>query len=145
MNRAGPPSNRLSGNDENLRAAIMRAVKSADTAPERTVRSLVHRLGYRFSLKRRDLPGSPDVAFVSRKAAIFVHGCFWHGHDCKRGAREPRTNRDYWLPKIARNRERDERVIRELKKLGWRSLVVWECQLREETILVRRLRIFLDK
>ncbi len=123
----------------------MAAVKGRDTQPELFVRSLAHRLGYRFSLTRRDLPGSPDLTFVSRRAVVFVHGCFWHGHSCPRGSREPKTNRNYWLPKIARNRERDVRVIRELKRLGWRSMVVWECQLRDETKLARRLRTFLEK
>ncbi len=127
------------------RSRIMAAVKGRDTKPELFVRSLAHRMGYRFSLTRRDLPGDPDLAFVSRKAAVFVHGCFWHGHDCPRGSREPKTNRDYWLPKIARNRTRDARVIRELRKLGWRSLVVWECQLRDEAKLTRRLWAFVEK
>ncbi len=129
--------------DKAQRSRIMAAVKSRDTAPELIVRSLVHRLGFRFSLRRTDLPGSPDLAFPARQKAIFVHGCFWHGHGCKRGARVPKNNRKYWVAKVARNRKRDRRVVRELKGLGWNSLIVWECQLRRPERLIAKLRRFL--
>ena len=121
----------------------MASVKSRDTIPERLVRSLVHRLGYRFSLRRSDLPGSPDLAFPARAKAIFVHGCFWHGHSCKRGARVPKNNRTYWVAKVARNRTRDGRVVRALKNLGWKSLTVWECELRRPERLTAKLSRFL--
>ncbi len=130
--------------DEALRSRIMRAVKGRDTKPELRVRSLVHRLGYRYSLKRRDLPGSPDLALVARKAAIFVHGCFWHGHDCRRGAREPKTNVDYWRAKIARNVARDAETLRRLDEMGWRTLVIWECEMKDEAALRARLEAFIQ-
>lgn len=121
----------------------MRAVKSRDTAPELHVRRLVHSMGYRYRLHRLDLPGKPDLAFGPRRKAIFVHGCFWHGHQCKRGARAPATNKSYWINKIARNVSRYERQVAELSNRGWTVLTVWECELRDEKELVRRLRRFL--
>ncbi len=126
------------------RSRIMRAVKSADTGPELTVRRLAHRLGFRFRLHRKDLPGKPDLVFPGRGKAIFVHGCFWHGHDCARGAREPKHNRDYWTGKIARNRQRDNTSLRELKKLGWKVLVIWECEIKRLDRLERKLEKFLE-
>ena len=124
----------------------MRAVKSSNTRPELRVRSAAHRLGLRYSLKRSDLPGKPDLVFVSRRLALFVHGCFWHGHDCPRGARVPNTNRDYWIAKIARNTTRDARVTAELHDRGWRTSVIWECELRDPDALndILRTRILLD-
>ncbi len=110
------------------RSAIMRAVKSADTRPEMFVRRMIHALGFRYRLHRRDMPGSPDLAFPARRKAIFVHGCFWHGHDCKRGARQPKANAEYWSAKIARNRARDAAAIEALTALGWSSFVIWECE-----------------
>lgn len=126
------------------RAETMRAVKSEDTAPELIVRRLVYALGYRFRLHKRDLPGKPDLVFIGRRKIIFVHGCFWHGHDCPRGARAPKTNTEYWHSKITRNRERDAEHIARLAALGWRTLIVWECELSDQTALVHRLRTFLD-
>lgn len=126
------------------RSEVMRRVKGKDTTPEKTIRSLLHRLGYRFRLHRSDLPGKPDIVFPSRRSAIFVHGCFWHGHDCARGARMPKTNADYWLQKISRNRARDEKHLAELEKLGWRTLVVWECEMKEMEVVEARLRAFLE-
>lgn len=111
----------------------MRAVKGKDTKPEMIVRRLVHGMGFRYRLHRKDLPGKPDLAFGRRKKAIFVHGCFWHQHSesgC-RGARMPATRSDYWRPKLTRNKERDERAIAELGRLGWDVLVVWECWLKD--------------
>lgn len=125
------------------RAAVMRAVKGRDTGPERIVRRLVHRLGYRYSLRRADLPGRPDIVCVSRGKAIFVHGCFWHGHHCKRGARVPRANAAYWSAKIARNVARDARTLEALSALGWSSLVIWECELKDDAALAARIRGFL--
>src|SRR3981081_89619 len=97
------------------RSANMRAIRSKDMQPELTVRSLAHRMGYRFRLHRKDLPGNPDIVFPRLRKAIFVNGCFWHGHDCSRGARVPKGNREYWLRKIGRNRERDRAAIAALK------------------------------
>lgn len=105
-------------------------VRSEDTAPEILVRRFVHRLGYRFRLHRKDLPGKPDLVLPRLMSVIFVHGCFWHGHECPRGARLPKTNAKYWSSKIARNVSRDKSSRRKLRLLGWRLLVVWECELR---------------
>lgn len=126
------------------RSRTMRAVKSRDTKPELTVRRLIHNMGFRFRLHRKDLPGSPDIVFPSRKKVIFVHGCFWHGHDCKRGARQPQTNNYYWSTKISRNRERDKDVIARLKDQGWEPYIVWECQLREHDLVLTQLLLFLS-
>lgn len=121
----------------------MRAVKGKNTRPELAVRSLLHALGYRFRLHRRDLPGSPDIILPSRKAVIFVHGCFWHGHTCKRGSRTPKANAEYWISKIGRNMARDARTRAELEALGWRVLVVWECEVKDRDTLSDKLRVFL--
>lgn len=125
------------------RAAVMRAVRGRDTGPELAVRRMLHAAGYRFRLQRADLPGKPDVVFPARRAVVFVHGCFWHGHDCKRGARAPRRNADYWSAKIARNMARDAEVAAALGALGWRSHVVWECALRDPAAVAAGLRAFL--
>ncbi|MDB5571009.1 MAG: very short patch repair endonuclease [Hyphomicrobiales bacterium] len=124
------------------RSAIMRAVRSRNTTPEMKVRALLRPIAPGYRLHRKDVPGSPDVAYVGARRAVFVHGCFWHGHDCARGARTPKTNADYWLAKIARNRARDQRNLEELKRRGWRALVVWECELSDEPALAGRLRAF---
>lgn len=113
------------------RAEVMRAVKSADTGPEVALRKALHRLGLRYRLHARDLPGKPDLVFPRFRSVIFVHGCFWHGHDCARGARTPKTNRAYWTKKIARNRERDAENAAALRSASWRVRVVWECALRD--------------
>ncbi|MGA0533487.1 very short patch repair endonuclease [Hansschlegelia sp. KR7-227] len=125
------------------RSAVMRAVKGRDTRPEMVVRRAAHALGYRFRLHRKDLPGSPDLVFPSRKKAIFVHGCFWHGHDCARGARMPKTNAEYWTVKIARNMARDARVRGELQALGWETLTLWECELKNPDQPAEALSAFL--
>jgi DNA mismatch endonuclease, patch repair protein len=122
-----------------LRSRIMRAVKGRDTTPELTVRRLAHAMGYRYRLHRKDLPGHPDLVFPRLGRAVFVHGCFWHGHDCPRGARMPVRNRAYWSRKIARNMERDKAAVKALKALGWSVGVVWECRTRDEAGLKRRL------
>jgi DNA mismatch endonuclease (patch repair protein) len=127
-----------------LRSRIMRAVKSRDTAPELLVRRLAHSMGYRFRLHRKDLPGKPDLVFPGRRKVIFVHGCFWHGHDCARGARAPKRNRSYWLKKINRNRERDQASCARLTDLGWKPLIIWECDLGNETRLKAQVRKFLN-
>ena len=119
------------------RSAVMRAVKSANTTPELAVRRAAHALGLRFRLGRNDLPGKPDLAFPARRIALFVHGCFWHGHDCPRGARMPATNRDYWQAKIGRNMARDKTTKSALKKLGWKHAVIWECETSDPVKLGR--------
>ena len=124
------------------RSRTMRAVKSFDTAPEMLVRRLTHRMGYRFRLYREDLPGKPDLVFPGKHKVIFVHGCFWHGHNCRRGARIPVRNREYWTGKIARNRMRDKASLLSLQALGWKSLVIWECETKAQGALERRLRRF---
>jgi DNA mismatch endonuclease (patch repair protein) len=126
------------------RSATMRAVKSRDTKPELLVRRLLRpiRTGYR--LNRADIPGKPDIAFIGAKRAIFVHGCFWHGHDCRRGARAPKDNAGYWAAKVARNRARDAAHLVALEAAGWRVLIVWECDLRDEAAVTARLRKFLE-
>ncbi len=125
------------------RAAVMRAVKSKGTAPELAVRRMVWRLGGRYRLNRADLPGKPDLVLPGRRLAIFVHGCFWHGHDCPRGARTPKANRDYWLAKIARNRQRDRSTHAELEARGWKVETVWECELRDMAALTARAAAWL--
>ena len=129
---------------EEQRRRIMQAVKRRDTGPEMMVRRLLHRLGYRYRLHRKELPGKPDIAFLSRRKAIFVHGCFWHGHDCPRG-RPPKSRLHYWQPKLDGNRERDQRTEAELRSLGWSVLVIWQCETADLEVLAQRLRTFLDK
>jgi len=126
------------------RSENMRAIRSTGMRPELEVRSLVHRLGFRFGLHRDDLPGRPDLVFGSRRKVIFVHGCFWHSHKC-RMAHTPKSNLNYWLPKLARNKQRDKRNIVALEALGWRSLVIWECETSEERDLKKRVRAFLGR
>jgi len=121
----------------------MRAVKSSNTGPEMTVRKVLHGAGYRYRLHRKDLPGQPDIVLTGRRSVVFVHGCFWHGHDCKRGSRVPKSNRSYWVSKIKGNTERDERNQIKLKALGWRVLVVWECELKDTIVLKSMLEEFL--
>lgn len=123
----------------------MARVRSRDTKPEMIVRRLLHALGYRYRLHRRDLPGKPDIAFIGKRKAIFVHGCFWHGHDCPRGARAPKANADYWREKIARNRRRDATSLAALEDMGWCSEVVWECELGDRDRLADRLTAFLRR
>ena len=125
------------------RSRIMRAVKSRDTSPELTVRRLLHAMGYRFRLRRSDLPGNPDIVLPGRQKVLFVHGCFWHGHKCPRGDRVPKTNRDYWIRKIARNRERDVAARVALEKSAWQVGVVWECEIKDRGSVERQLRRFL--
>ena len=125
------------------RSEVMRRVRGKDTKPEMLLRSALHRAGFRFRLHRRSLPGAPDIVFPGRRKAIFVHGCFWHSHRCKR-ARKPASNRDYWIPKLAENKKRDARDRRGLTALGWSSLVVWECQLRTMDRVMEKVEKFLD-
>lgn len=125
------------------RSANMRAIHSKDTAPELTVRRLVYRLGYRYRLHARSLPGCPDLVFPGRRQLIFVHGCFWHGHSCKEGVREPKSNQPYWREKIVKNKARDVRQLEELGLSGWRVLVVWECETSDRGSLEEKIQRFL--
>jgi DNA mismatch endonuclease (patch repair protein) len=129
--------------DNALRSRIMRAVKGKDTAPELTVRRLAHSLGYRYRLHRSDLAGKPDLVFPGRHKIIFVHGCFWHGHACARGDRQPKTNAAYWRTKISRNQSRDFRHLQSLQAQRWRVLTIWECETKNAAALTQRLRSFL--
>lgn len=126
------------------RSARMALVRGRDTKPELLVRRLVHRLGYRYRLHRRDLPGTPDLVFAGRSKVIFVHGCFWHRHEGCVLARLPKSRRGFWVPKLTANAERDARNARALRRLGWRVLTVWECQARDTPRLENRIRRFLD-
>jgi DNA mismatch endonuclease, patch repair protein len=133
---------RLSQTD---RSKLMRLVPSKDTKPEMAVRRLVHSLGFRYRLHGSRLPGTPDLVLRRLKRAIFVHGCFWHRHAGCKKASTPSTNRPFWKAKFIANKLRDKRNIRELQELGWRVLVVWECETRFPEKLTRRLRRELEK
>ena len=125
--------------DEATRSAVMRRIKGRDTAPELKVRRALRALGAGYRLHRADLPGKPDIVMPGRKLAVFVHGCFWHGHDCARGSRVPKDNRDYWVGKVERNRARDARSREALTALGWRVETIWECDLKDAAALDARL------
>lgn len=125
------------------RSENMRRIRSKNTGPEITVRKYLRALGHTgYRLHRKELPGKPDIAFVGRRKAILVHGCFWHGHDCKEGIRKPRSNQEYWTRKIESNRLRDESHIAKLYRLGWSVLTVWECELRDAEALQSKLHAF---
>lgn len=129
------------------RRAIMSKIRHKGMKPEMTVRRLTHAMGYRYRLHRSDLPGKPDLAFPGRRKVIFVHGCFWHQHNdpaCKI-ARVPQSNTEYWLPKLARNAERDIEHCRELAEMGWAVLVLWECQVKQDPDIANRIREFLEQ
>lgn len=119
----------------------MQSVKNTDTKPELIVRRCLHSMGYRYRLHRKDLPGRPDIAFIARRKAIFVHGCFWHRHRCQKG-RLPKSRLDYWEPKLEANVLRDRANIDELESLGWQTLVVWQCELADRDTLAARLQDF---
>ena len=121
----------------------MRRIKSKDSGPELTVRRLAHRLGYRYRLHDHKLPGRPDLTFPAKRKAVFVHGCFWHSHRHCKMAHIPQSRMEYWHPKLERNRERDRAHLRELKALGWKTLVIWECEAVVSDALAERLQRFL--
>jgi DNA mismatch endonuclease (patch repair protein) len=125
------------------RSANMRRIRSKDTSPELALRKLIHGLGYRFRLHRKDLPGKPDLVFPSRRKVIFVHGCFWHQHRGCIDGRMPKSNTSYWLPKLANNKTRDKKNRSRLARLGWKSLVIWDCQTRDGKKLKQQLKAFL--
>lgn len=127
------------------RSAVMRRVPAKGSTAELKVRKALTRLGARYRLHRKDLPGSPDIVIPGRRLALFVHGCFWHGHACRRGARPPKANAGYWSAKIERNRARDERVQSALHVLGWRVEILWECELKDAGALDARLDAILGE
>lgn len=129
--------------DKDMRSRIMARVRGKNTRPEMIVRRLVFGSGYRYRLHNPQLPGKPDLVFPGRRKVIFVHGCFWHGHNCPRGSRLPKTNADYWRMKIERNRERDAANTAKLEAEGWGVLVIWECQLGKDEQTISRVRCFL--
>lgn len=120
----------------------MSLVKGRDTKPERLVRTIAHKMGYRFRLHRADLPGKPDIVFPGRRAAVFVHGCFWHGHRCRRG-KLPASNVAFWKSKIDGNKKRDATAIRALHRGDWRTLILWQCQLKPDRT-AKKLQSFLE-
>jgi len=126
------------------RSLIMSRIKGRDTRPEILVRSLLHRMGYRFRLHRRDLPGCPDIVFAKHRKVIFVHGCFWHGHPGCRRSERPTANREFWQKKLSGNVERDRKNRLELEKLGWKILIVWTCETRDVARLEGVLKHFMS-
>lgn len=130
-----------------VRSRMMSGIKGKNSTPERLVRRLLFAAGYRFRLHRRDLPGTPDIAMLGRKIAIFVHGCFWHAHKGCKYAKVPATRPDFWIAKLRANVDRDQRAIEKLTTMGWRVLIVWECATRDhETakLLVNKLRDWIN-
>jgi DNA mismatch endonuclease (patch repair protein) len=126
------------------RSENMSAVRGKNTAPERLVRSTLHRLGFRCRLHRKDLPGTPDIVFPGRRSMMFIHGCFWHGHKCRRGSL-PSSNTEFWQRKIAGNCARDGRTKKELRHQGWLVMTVWECETKDKGKLEKRLSRFLEQ
>lgn len=126
------------------RSAMMARIRGRDTKPEIAVRSMLHRMGYRFRLHDSRLPGTPDLVMPGRKTAVFVHGCFWHRHSCKL-AYTPKSRTDFWLAKFEQTRRRDRNAIREIRKAGWLPVIVWECELRDAGKLGARLRCEIEQ
>lgn len=128
------------------RSANMSRIRGKNTKPEMTVRRIVYGMGYRYRLHRKDLPGKPDLVFASRKAVVFVHGCFWHSHpdpNCRNSV-IPKSRVDFWVPKLEKNKERDAANETALISAGWRVLTIWECELKDEREITSRIRDFLD-
>jgi len=127
------------------RKRCMSRIGPKGSAPEKTVRSVVHGMGYRFRLHRCDLPGKPDLVLPRHRAVIFVHGCFWHRHSCKYGRPQPKSNSEFWREKLARNVERDKRVVHELRRRGWQVLIIWECETRSRPRMTAKINRFLAR
>ena len=128
------------------RSENMRRIGSKNTRIELATRRLVRELGFTgYRIHRRDIPGKPDLAWIGRKLTIFVHGCFWHRHDCKEGQRRPNTNRDYWIEKIEKNFKRDQEHVSSLRSEGWRVLIIWECEFSDIEKLRSKLADFLKE
>jgi DNA mismatch endonuclease, patch repair protein len=126
------------------RSVLMSLVRSKDTKPELFVRSMVHRMGFRYRLHSKTLPGSPDLVFAGRRKVVFVHGCFWHGHNCRAGRNRPQSRKLYWDTKLERNKSRDRLNSIRLRRDGWSILTVWECQIGETDCLAQRMKSFLE-
>ena len=122
------------------RSRNMSAIKSKNTKPEIAVRKLLHSMGYRFRLHRKDLPGSPDIVLPKYKTVIFVHGCFWHRHENCKYASTPKTRREFWENKFKSNVKRDKEIQEKIKNLDWRSVVIWECEIKNKISIERKLR-----
>lgn len=120
----------------------MGRIKSGDTKPELTVRSILHRMGYRFRLHRKDLPGKPDIVLPKYKTVIFVHGCFWHRHEGCKYAYTPKSRTDFWQKKFQSNVARDQKALSTLAEMGWRVLIIWECEVKKTEFIMERLQIF---
>jgi DNA mismatch endonuclease, patch repair protein len=127
-----------------VRSANMRSIRSRDTVPELLLRRMLHNAGYRFRLHRKELPGKPDLVFPGRRKVIFVHGCFWHQHPGCAEGRVPQSRRDYWEPKLTRNRERDAMAQAALKQQGWQYAVIWECELKNARAAMKVITRFLS-
>lgn len=126
------------------RKKTMSLVRDKDTKPEMAVRKLAHSIGYRYRLHRRNLPGCPDLVFPCKRKVIFVHGCFWHGHDCRAGLNRPSSNENYWTKKLERNIQRDAENLRKVKELDWSALVIWECETKNSEVMTNRICGFLQ-
>lgn len=127
------------------RSRNMAQIKSKNTKPEKLVRSLLHRMGYRFRLQVKSLPGNPDIVLPKYKTVILVHGCFWHGHDCRVGQRVPKSNVEYWTGKIAKNKARDKKNKEALAQMGWRIFVIWECMTKKQDELKQTVEAICEK
>jgi len=127
------------------RSYCMSRIRKTDTTPEIIVRRIVHGVGYRFRLYRRDLPGCPDIVLPKHKKAIFIHGCWWHRHNCRLGRRRPKSRRQYWIPKLQANKERYKRDRLALQRQGWKVLTIWECQTKKPEKIIDRITDFLEK
>jgi DNA mismatch endonuclease (patch repair protein) len=132
--------------DKEKRSQIMSKISGKDTKPELIIRKALFSEGYRYRLHRKDLPGNPDIVFPSRKKVIFVNGCFWHGHNCKKAVL-PTTNRSFWENKLTGNKVRDKRNLTKLNAMGWKSLVIWQCQIKKNTLetQINKVKAFLEK
>ena len=123
----------------------MLQIQFKNTSQDKVYLQITREIGFSgYRIHRKDLPGKPDLAWIGRKLAVFVHGCFWHGHDCTDGIRKPKTNQDYWIPKIARNQQRDTENIANLRSAGWDVIVVWECEMNDKARLTKKLQQFLS-
>lgn len=130
-----------------VRSRVMSTIRSSNTKPERVVRSILHKHGHRFRLSphpKYALPCKPDILFPGKHKAVFVHGCFWHCHTCKKGRTRPASNRKFWNAKLRGNKERDKRALIELRKTGWRSYVIWACELKNTAKVIKKLEKFLN-
>jgi DNA mismatch endonuclease (patch repair protein) len=137
-------STKVAGFGKEQQAYCLSCIRGKDTKPEMVVRSLIHRLGYRYRLHQRNLPGQPDIVLARHRKIIFVHGCFWHMHKCRYGKVIPQTRKKFWQTKRQATVARDRKTIKELKTLGWKVLVLWECQIRNTPKLSNRIKKFLS-